>query len=311
MKPPSVTSVAYPGLPLIFAEGYRRNRVSMHGHISIALTSLNGSVRTETLVEPSSAHVFLVDGKPLNGKRGAGMLKVRDALLARASSKGSLAVHSHNHEILSGSSDSGAAALAVALNRFLALNLSLQELHDIARNGSETAYRSLYGGLSEYYLANGKPKARCLLHAEELRDIVIYAIPFDYPRHSADILHNGVVKHPSYRKRLADVKKRIHEFKSHLVERDFNSCLQVVEDDARDVHHMFEEVGLPVRKELMLNLCADVERWRKEGLPCFWNVAGGSVVYVLTTKKHKNAVQTKLCDYYPREYTAAGPSHVL
>jgi len=313
MKSSAVTAVAYPGLPLIFAEGYGRNRVSLHGHISLALMSIDGKVRTETSVEPAGAqgaHVFLVDGKPLSGQRGMGMLKIRDMLLARAASNCKLAIHSCNHGILSGSSDSGAAALAVGVSHVLKHNIPLHELHDIARYGSETAYRSLYGGLSEYYFANGRPMARCLLHAEELREIVVYAASFDYPRYSADVLHRGVAKHPRYRKRIADVKKRIHEFKSHLIERDFLSCLQLMENDARDVHRMFDEVGLAVRQGRMRDLCASVERWRKDGLPCYWNVAGASVVYVFTTRKHKAAVYRKLQDYRPQEYMVAGSAHI-
>ena len=306
-----VTSAAFPGLPVIFAEGYRRGRVSMHGHISLALTSADGSVRTETSVEEAGENVFLVNGLELGGLRGKGMLAVRDALLERAGGGIRVKISSTNCGLLSGSSDSGAAALAVALDRFLGLNLSIDGLHEVARSGSETAYRSLYGGLSEYYFLDGLPAARNLLPPSELGDLVVYAVPFDYLRHKADDLHLSVVKHPHYARRMADVESRIKEFKGALAERELVRCLQLMEDDARQVHKMFEEVGCRVLKGKMVELCGSVERWRAGGLTCFWNVAGASVVYVFTTKRESRVVSERLAGYDAVEYKVAGHSKVI
>jgi diphosphomevalonate decarboxylase len=239
------------------------------------------------------------------------MASIIDLMRKKAERKNHLKILSRNHGILSGSSDSGAAALVLSLNDFLGLNFPLSDLHSIARHGSETAYRSLYGGLSEYYFSRHAPHARCLLHAEELRDIAIYAIPFNYPRYNADVLHMNVVGHPHYKKRVLDVEKRIHDFKSSLVERDFSRCLKLMEDDARQVHGMFEYLDLTVRKEKMLELCHKVEQWRDDGIECYWNVAGASVVYVFTLRKHKRKLLDKLAEYKPIEYKIAGPARVL
>jgi len=305
------TAVAFPGLPIIFAEGFKSGRVSMHGHISIALTDLHETVKTETVVSSSSTDIFHVDRKILDSGRGKGMASIIDLMRRKADRKNPLKILSRNHGILSGSSDSGAAALVLSLNNFFRTDFSLNDLHSIARHGSETAYRSLYGGLSEYYFSHHIPHARCLLHAEELRDIVIYAIPFNYPRYNADVLHMNVVQHPHYKKRVLSVERRAHEFKSHLIERDFSRCLQLMEDDAREVHGMFEDLELSVRKEKMLELCHNIEQWRDNGLECFWNVAGASAVYVFTLRKNKNKVFKKLAEYKPIEYKIAGPARIV
>jgi mevalonate pyrophosphate decarboxylase len=304
-------AVAFPGLPVIYAEGYRENRVSFHGHISLALTDVRESIRTETSVEDSEENVFLVEGKRLEGERGRDMLKIRDLMIGKSGIDKRLKIASKNYGILTGSSDSGAAALAVALNEFLGLKLHAGELHAIARQGSETAYRSLVGGLSEYYLIGGVPHARSLLHAEELKDLSIFAVPFDYPRISADVLHANVVKHPQYKRRMTDVENRIHGFKSHLIERDFSGCLQLMEDDARQVHGMFQDLGLTVRKEGMKGLCDKVEAWRKTGVECYWNVAGGSVVYVMALRGFRRELQKRLQAYKTIECKTAGPAKVF
>ncbi|MDD5111015.1 MAG: hypothetical protein PHG85_00550 [Candidatus Altiarchaeota archaeon] len=305
------TAVAFPGLPIIFAEGFGENRVSLHGHISLALSTADGCMRSVTAVGQASRNSFLVDGLRIDRKRGKGMLAMRDAMVNLAGSKIKLAISSVNSGILTGSSDSGAAALAVALNGFLALGLSIDSLHELARYGSETAYRSLYGGLSEYYFEKGVPRARVLLPAGKLKDIAIYAVPFDYPRHSADELHSAVVRHPGYRRRIAVAEKRIKDFKKASSKRDFNACLRLMEDDARQVHGLFEDMGCRVRKEGMLALCKKVESWRSAGLRCYWNVAGGSVVYVFSLSKDAKEVRKNLKGYKIVECRPAGPAAVL
>jgi mevalonate pyrophosphate decarboxylase len=305
------TAVAYPGLPLIFAEGYRGNRLSMHGHISLALTSVDGLMRTETTGVKSPRAGFLVDGRRLSGRRGAGMLGIVKAMAGKSESHLKLNIFSRNHGILTGSSDSGAAALAVALNDFFGLRLSLDELHKFARLGSETAYRSLYGGLSEYYFLRGVPKARRLADAEDLQNLAIYAVPFSYGRYSADVLHKAVVRHPEYDERIIDAERRIIEFKKNLAKSSLTDCLQLMEDDARQVHGMFEDMGFAVRKKKMLELCNSVERWRSGGIECYWNVAGGSVVYVISTSGFRRSVFERLREFKPVECRVAGPAVVL
>lgn len=46
-------AIAYPGLPVIFAEGFRdyKKRISGHSHASLALTDTFERVRTETYAE--------------------------------------------------------------------------------------------------------------------------------------------------------------------------------------------------------------------------------------------------------------------
>lgn len=305
------TAVAYPGLPVVFAEGYRKNRVSMHGHISLALTSVDGLMRTETTVVDSAGGGFLLDGRRLAGDRGRSMLEMVDLMACKSGSRLKSSVSSRNYGILTGSSDSGAAALAVALNDFLGLNLTLDELHEIARLGSETAYRSLYGGLSEYYFRRGVPKARRLAGASKLGDLLIYAVPFPYKRYSADALHKAAVRHPEYQKRISDAEKRILEFKKLLAGGNMTGCLKLMEDDAQQVHSMFEDMGYVVRKGKMRELCGRVEKWRSEGVECYWNVAGGSVVYVLSTSRFRRPLREKLKTHSPVECKVAGPAKVV
>jgi mevalonate-3-kinase len=294
------TAIAYPGVPVVFAEGYRTvgdRRVSLHSHMSLALTSVNGSVRTETTARRTGSGVELtVNGKSIAGPRGEGMLKIVGEMLSRAGIDSGVKAESNNYGIITGSSDSGAAALAVALNDLLGLKLSESELCEIGRLGSETAYRSLLGGLSECSVSGEKASYHRIKSAEDLSTIAAYGVPFNIPRHSADELHLKVVGHPAYQKRADVVNGRIKKIKECVGRKDYSGMLEIMESDAGDVHRMFAEVGLPVIKPQMRKLCDTAESMRKRGIRCYWNVAGGSQVYLFTIKRYAEAVETELYD---------------
>jgi diphosphomevalonate decarboxylase len=283
--------------------------------VGCAFSDEKSSVRTQTTVEAKSGtDAIFVNGKRASGPRGAGMLKVVGLLKKKAGYIGGLKISSQNHDIPTGSSDSGAAALATALNDFLGLNLPLHGLLSAGRHGSETAFRSLYGGVSEYIIEGRRePFARQVASPKELFEIVFYGVNFKGSRHSADELHLGVVKHPKYRLRSAQVKERIDSFCEALRTQDFARALALVEADAKTVHAMFREVGLPVRNKEMLALCNKIELWRADGTPVYWNVAGGNTVYALTLKKHSNKIAGKLKaeDHKPTKYMMAGGPELL
>ncbi|MCX6695096.1 MAG: hypothetical protein NTU61_02205 [Candidatus Altiarchaeota archaeon] len=311
------TAVAYPGVPVVFAEGFRTvdgRRISMHAHASLALTGISRNVRTETKATSAASGVeFTVNGKPLSGERGMGILSIVSEMLSKAGVKSGVKIESTNYGILTGSSDSGAAALAVALNGLLELNLTQSELCEFGRLGSETVYRSVIGGLSEYALDGGAVKVSRIKTAAELSDIAVYGVQFNLPRHTADDIHSKVVSHPSYAARTAVAEERVRIVKEYSGNRNFVGILELMESEAREVHAMFDEAGVPVLKPQMKKLCDSIESMRKNGVKCFWNVAGGSSVYAYTLKRYSEAVESELEDrgYRFIPMRVAGPAAVL
>jgi len=293
-------AVAFPGLPVIFAEGFRMvdgRRVSLHGHASFAVTSADNSMRTETKVSRIGSGIdFTVNGRPIDGARGSGMKRIVEEMLSKANVASGVKVESNNYNTITGSSDSGAAALVVALNSLLELDLDENELCEVGRFGSETAYRSVVGGLSRYSVDNGVVQASRIKDAAGLLEIVGYGVPFSIPRHSADEIHMRVARHPEYDRRMRVVGERIRMLEERAAKNDFTGILELMEADAREVHKMFDETGVQVIKPPMKRLCATVEAMRKQGVKCYWNVAGGSQVYVFTVKRYADAVESRIED---------------
>ncbi|MFH1788524.1 MAG: hypothetical protein ABH834_04010 [Candidatus Altiarchaeota archaeon] len=297
-KPPGEKKVrgavarAFPGLPVVFAEGYGESRRSLHSSASFAVTDVEGGVRTETSVSEASGDSFTVDGEPLTGLRGEGMHAIVSSMKNRAGYGGGVIVESVNRDVKSGSSDSGAAALVKALDGLFGLGLSDAELLGFARLGSETAYRSVLGGLSIYDVHSDSFKR--IAEPEEFRDLRIFGVSFDLPRFKADDIHKAVVKHPEYPARRKEADGKIVDVSEALAEGDFLGVLEVMEFDAKRVHKMFREVGFDVIKPEMRRVCELTESLRKEGVPAYWNVAAGSIVYVFTIKDFEGDVHGTL-----------------
>lgn len=295
----SSLGIAYPGLPIVFAEGYGEGRKSLHSSASFALTGVDGDVRTETVVRASSEDSFTVDGAVISGLRGEGMRGIVSALKERAGFDGCLSVESENVNVKSGSSDSGTAALIKALDGFFGLGLSDAELIEIARGGSETAYRSVLGGLSIFDVHSDSFKR--IAEPEEFVDLRIFGVSFDLPRFTADDIHQAVVKHPEYLLRRKEADGKIIELSEALAEGDVVGVLEVMEFDAKRVHAMFRSLGFDVIKPEMRRVCNIIEELRKDGVPAYWNVAAGSIVYVFTLKEYESQVEAKLTDArYPK-----------
>jgi len=292
-------AVAYPGLPVVFAEGFRdvKRRISGHSHASLAITDLHEMAKTETAAEliPEGAY-FTLNGMPASDARAKAVSGVIHGMLALATDRTGVKLESVNHGILTGSSDSGAAALVTALDDVLELGLPVPRLVELAKPVSETAYRSLVGGLSQCIVdRDGGLKVTALKKASFFRDMNIYAVAFDgVKRFSADDLHTRVVNHKNYPKRPAEVDRRLEMLPKLLERQDLVGFMHLMENEARTVHAMFSETGMEVIKPEMKAVTDIITGLRESGVEAFWNVAGGSAVYVFTLNKHAKEVTREL-----------------
>ncbi|MBU0762356.1 MAG: hypothetical protein KKD39_04970, partial [Candidatus Altiarchaeota archaeon] len=262
----SGVAVAYPGLPLIFAEGFSdyKKRISGHSHASFALTDLQDMVRTETRAQliPAGVEIQVEGVEEANPRMQSAHSVVRE-MLGLAAGKTGISLMSKNQNILTGSSDSGAAALVASVDDTLELGLPYHKLEEYARKISETAYRSIYGGLSEYTVDDrGNISTNQLKKASYFKDVVIYAVPFELKRFSADDLHLRVSQHPRYNQRNDQVNVRLSELKETLGSGDIVSILRLMELDAKTVHQMFADMGMTVIREGMKDFTVKIDDLR-------------------------------------------------
>jgi mevalonate-3-kinase len=267
--------------------------------MGLAVTNKDETTRTETTVKFDNKHEkmiqFLLDGKELTGIRGDQIINSIKALMKLKNIKGKISIKSNNHNIFSGSSDSGLAALFTALNDVFALNFSKDQILKYSMKGSESAGRSLYGGLT-LTKANEKPvKVVQLASEEELTEISLFSIPFHYEsRISADEIHAGIVKNPDFPRRVKQIPNWVAQIKMALENRDYKSLLKTAEENVQNAHELLEGVNIIVRKPEMLKLCELVKQMQQENINAYYLIGGGNLVTIGTTSDQANEVSKNL-----------------
>ena len=320
-----VLARAYPAIGVLLLGGLKdwERRVPAYSNAGISVTDNCECVRTETLVErlPQENEIQLsifdvVEGKEirknLDNKRIDDMKKMVLALQDLAGLRVGLKITSRNFGIISGSSDSGACALALAVSNMFDLKLDAK-VTDIARQGSESVYRSLLGGLSLTEIISNNCHASLLLSNEQLQDLTIFVIGFkEINRHSSDEIHQTIVKHPDFPKRVASRSKMVEELKEAAKKRDIIRIMQIAEQDTMNFHYLLEWCGLRVIKDRMFEALNYVRQLRENGHQAYFIITGGSAVNVLCLKKDSREISKELTKRFPAvEYKVAGPASIV
>lgn len=207
------------------------------------------------------------------------------------------------------SSASGFAALTVAGASALGLDLSAQELSCLARRGSGSACRSLFGGFVEWIAGTD--------------DASSFATPLWPPEHWAlhDLIavvaegHKAVSSaqghllarsSPLCAARVRAVEEALPRVRRAIQERDLTALGEIVERDAVAMHAvmMTSQPGLFYWLPETLRVMLAVRAWREEGLPSYFTIDAGPNVHVLCEAAHAGEVTRRLQD-------TPGVRHVL
>ncbi len=289
-----VVSVAYPTIPVIFVASVDEKRVPLHDTMGLAVTDLREETRSETVIEvqPEEKGItFLLEGKPVDPRRTKDIESVAREFMKAAGEETGLMINSNNYRIFSGSSDSGAAALVVGLNDVFGTNFPRQKLADMANRISESAIRSVYGGLNMYVVSQGKPHGIQLAPENDLRDIRIFAMGFNYEtRVSAQEIFDTCRASPYWKMRLERVPHWVAQIKQGLAERDWAKVFSNAEENCANAHYLIESGGKRCRRKEMMMAVIDVEEIRASGLPVYWTAGGGNVINAITWEPHAGKV---------------------
>lgn len=153
----AASAIANPNIALIKYWGKADEQLILPAAGSLSLTL--DVYPTQTLVElnPSGADEFYLNGEPQQGKAALGVFHVLDLVRALANTDTHARVISVNAGPTAAglaSSASGYAALALAASTAYGLSLTPRELSRLARRGSGSASRSIFGGLAIWHAGN-------------------------------------------------------------------------------------------------------------------------------------------------------------
>jgi diphosphomevalonate decarboxylase len=196
------------------------------------------------------------------------------------------------------SSASGYAALTAAATKAIGLTLSDEELSRIARQGSGSASRSIYGGYVEWkkgWLADGTDSfARQILDENSWRLSILSVVITSVKKRvsSREGMKRTVETSPFYKGWLDTVENDMHVAKKAIGNRDFISLGEVLEENAMKMHATMLGAKPPIIywEGGTMDVIHCIHELRKDGIPAYVTIDAGPNVKVLCQPDYEEKV---------------------
>ncbi len=301
------TATANSNIALVKYWGKRNERLILPQNSSISMTL--DKLHTTTTVEFSGKNIkdeVVIDGKKSKGEELERVIEHLD--LVRRMAKTSLAakVESENNFPKAAglaSSASGFAALSLAATKALGLHLDKKELSMLARRGSGSAARSIYGGFAEWVrggLEDGSDSYAKQIateeHWPELAMVVTVVTPKEKKIKSRPGMAQTVANSPLYKSWLETIESDLSCMREAVGEKKFTLLGATAELNALKMHatmhtttpHIiyWEPETITIMKEVMV--------MREEGVECYFTIDGGPQVKVLCLDPQAKKIQKRL-----------------
>ncbi len=303
----SAKAIACSNIALIKYWGKRDPILNLPQNSSLSLT-LDGmttttTVRWETDLPEDSVSL---NGNLLTGSELAKMSGFLDLVRRQADmSLKAQVVSENNFPTAAGlaSSASGFAALSLAASHAAGLNLDSRELSILARQGSGSASRSIFGGFAEWRKGD-RPDgldsyAEQLMPPEawpEIRMLVVVLEPRPKPISSRAGMTQTLETSPMYPAWLSTLEADLTAAKKALFAHDLETLGTVAEANALKMHATMITT-LPTILYWQPTTVALMHRvWelRRDGLPAWFTIDAGPNVKVLTDAAHASRLAEAL-----------------
>ncbi|WP_426349045.1 diphosphomevalonate decarboxylase [Alloiococcus sp. CFN-8] len=202
------------------------------------------------------------------------------------------------------SSASAFAALAAASTKSLGLELSKDELSILARQGSGSACRSIYGGFVEWKMGkrdDGKDsKGKQLLSEDKWGLTVLSAVVSSERKKvsSSEGMKRTVETSPFYKGWLDTVHDDLLDIKAAIKKRDFIYLGEVMERNALKMHGTMLGARPPILywESGTIEVISCVYKLRNSGIPAFFTIDAGANVKVLCLPEEEYKVREALME---------------
>ncbi len=318
----SATFEAAPNIALVKYWGLRDPKLHLPYNSSISVTLDRLRSRTTVRFDPALAEDTVeLNGSPARPGPYADVVAMLDRVRERAHRADRASVVSRNNfPTASGlaSSASGFAALAGAASAAAGLRLSPRDLSRLARLGSGSAARSVFGGFVEWRRGNRPDGRDCYAvplrppnHWPELVDVLVLVrgAP-EKPVRSQDAMQATVRTSPEYRHRLKGLPRRIAALRRAILRRDAPTLFALVMEECDSFRGVCETTRPPLDYLTTTSraILAEVRAINREaGRPvAAYTHDAGAHVHVFTTRPHVAALRRRLA-----RLPGTGPVRVL
>jgi diphosphomevalonate decarboxylase len=304
------TYEAPPNIALVKYWGARDREHGLPYNSSISVTLERLRSRTTVRFDPSLTDDRVeLNGEVATGGPREGVVRFLDRVRALGGTTEFAEVRSRNNfATASGlaSSASGFAALAGASTAALGLSLSGRELSRLARFGSGSASRSVFGGFVEWRAGVRADGSDCYArplfgpdHWPALVDLVVIVqgAPVKEVR-SADAMQRTVVTSPVYRRRLAELPGRTRKIRAAIGARDPGRLFPLVMEECDSFREVCETTRpsldyLTTTSRAVLGEVRAINR--EEGRPvAAYTHDAGAHVHIFTTTRSVAKVRRRV-----------------
>lgn len=316
---------AYTNIALIKYWGKKNESLILPMNNSLSLTL--DAFYTETEVSFSEAYTedqFYLDNQLQDEKATKKISTFLDIVREKAGTTKKAKVISQNFVPTAAglaSSASGLAALAGACNEALKLGLDDQALSRLARRGSGSACRSIFGGFVEWEKGHDDQSSYAhpissdgfedhlamvfLLLNEQKKDVS-----------SRDGMHRTVETSSFYQGWLDSVEADLYQLKQAIKTKNFQLLGETMEQNGLKMHGTTLAARPPFTywSPDSLKAMQAVRDLRNQGIPCYFTMDAGPNVKVLVQKDHLDKVKTTFNDLFSSQQVIsafAGPGMTI
>ncbi|EOB2765370.1 diphosphomevalonate decarboxylase [Enterococcus hirae] len=316
---------AYTNIALIKYWGKKNESLILPMNNSLSLTL--DAFYTETEVSFSEAYTedqFYLDNQLQDEKATKKISTFLDIAREKAGTTKKAKVISQNFVPTAAglaSSASGLAALAGACNEALELGLDDQALSRLARRGSGSACRSIFGGFVEWEKGHDDQSSYAhpissdgfedhlamvfLLLNEQKKDVS-----------SRDGMRRTVETSSFYQGWLDSVEADLYQLKQAIKTKNFQLLGETMEQNGLKMHGTTLAARPPFTywSPDSLKAMQAVRDLRNQGIPCYFTMDAGPNVKVLVQKDHLDKVKTAFSDLFSSQQVIsafAGPGMTI
>ena len=316
---------AYTNIALIKYWGKKNESLILPMNNSLSLTL--DAFYTETEVSFSEAYTevqFYLDNQLQDEKATKKISNFLDIVREKAGTTKKAKVISQNFVPTAAglaSSASGLAALAGACNEALKLGLDDQALSRLARRGSGSACRSIFGGFVEWEKGHDDQSSYAhpissdgfedhlamvfLLLNEQKKDVS-----------SRDGMRRTVETSSFYQGWLDSVEADLYQLKQAIKTKNFQLLGETMEQNGLKMHGTTLAARPPFTywSPDSLKAMQAVRDLRNQGIPCYFTMDAGPNVKVLVQKDHLDKVKTTFSDLFSSQQVIsafAGPGMTI
>ncbi len=300
------TAIAHANIALVKYWGKRDHNLNLPavGSISVTLDGLHSKTTVE-LAPEASADQFILNGREANEKQAARTSAFIDKIRRMSGSDKRVRVISDNNFPTGAglaSSASGFAALTLAATRAFNLRLAADLLSGLAREGSGSAARSIFGGYVEMEIgteSDGRDAvAKPLFPSEHwpLRLLILITSEAEKKIGSTEGMNLTARTSPYYDTWIHSSLEDLQNMRDAIAARDFQQMGEIAEFSCLKMHGlaMSANPGLIYWNEVTIELIHAVRNLRSQGIPAYFTIDAGPQVKVICQPEDVAVIREKL-----------------